>query len=93
MSTTTHDQVIEHGTEQVCESCARAGEVTVAFPDTTFTLCVRCVPAELRPGAVPLPGVSGAEELLQVLPDAGVDALQPLQLARDEIVPSFLGGR
>jgi hypothetical protein len=53
MNTTT-DQVIEHGTGQLCESCERAGEVTVAFPDTTFILCVRCVPAELRISAVPL---------------------------------------
>jgi hypothetical protein len=67
MITTTNDPVIEHGTGQACESCERAGEVTVAFPDTTFTLCVRCVPAELRPSAVPLPGVPGAEGLLQVL--------------------------
>jgi hypothetical protein len=66
MITTTDDQVAQ-GTEQACESCERAGEVTVAFPDTIFTLCVRCVSAELRPSAVPLPGVRGAEELLQVL--------------------------
>lgn len=40
-----------------CESCGLEAEVTITYPDTTFTLCLRCVPAELRPRAEALPGL------------------------------------
>ncbi|MDP3889844.1 hypothetical protein [Nocardioides sp.] len=47
-----------------CESCSRAADVTAAFPDTTFRLCLRCVPAELRPHVIALPG---SEQLVDLM--------------------------
>ncbi len=47
-----------------CESCGRPAQVTVTYPDTTFLLCVRCVPAELLSTATTLPGVDVQLELL-----------------------------
>jgi hypothetical protein len=40
-----------------CESCGRGADATLAFPDTTFTLCLHCVPRdERRHRVVALPG-------------------------------------
>ncbi len=51
-----------------CESCGDDAEVRVAYPDTTFLLCLRCVPAELRAVAEPLPGLEGlVEDLVGIL--------------------------
>lgn len=48
-----------------CESCGRGADVTLAFPDTTFQLCLRCVPLERRHQVVALPGHEQLVELLR----------------------------
>lgn len=54
-----------------CESCDRDAEVTITYPDTTFTLCLRCVPAELRPGATALAGLEDlVDDIVQLLDEA-----------------------
>ena len=51
-----------------CESCGLDAEVRVTYPDTTFTLCLRCVPAELRPRAPALPGLEDlVDDVVQLL--------------------------
>lgn len=52
------------GTAATCESCCRGAAVTLAFPDTTFTLCLRCVPAERRHQVQALPGCEQLVELM-----------------------------
>ena len=60
-----------------CESCGLDAEVRT-YPDTTFKLCLRCVPAELRPRAEAL---SGLEDLVD-------DVVQLL----DEVAPGATPG-
>lgn len=59
-----------------CESCGRQGQVTLDYPDTTFTLCVRCLPAELRARAVPLPGAADQVELELMLTGEPAEPVQ-----------------
>ncbi|MGL5824997.1 MAG: hypothetical protein ACRCYU_09305 [Nocardioides sp.] len=46
-----------------CESCGRAADVALPFPDTTFALCLRCVPLGHRAQVVALPGHEQLVEL------------------------------
>ncbi|WP_203338597.1 hypothetical protein [Nocardioides limicola] len=48
----------------ICVSCGRGTDVTLAFPDTTFALCLRCVPIEHRAQVVALPGHEQLVELM-----------------------------
>lgn len=51
-----------------CESCGLDAEIRVAYLDPTFNLCLRCVPAELRPLAQALPGLEGlVDDVVQLL--------------------------
>lgn len=69
-----------------CESCGRPGRATLEFPDTTFILCVRCLPAELRARAVPLPAVA-AQVWLELLlaGEAGRDPWSSSDRALDKV--------
>lgn len=66
-------------TVATCESCSRGAVVTLAFPDTTFTLCLRCVPVERLDQVQSLPG---REQLVEVMLDRLSAAGPPAVAAR-----------